>query len=109
MVKIVEFASQPKDTLPYDVVDDVQQYMKNDPMFYRKIYYPAMVRMQDAMKNNKEPKDLIAPMVGLATKGYVEAYKINKNPEDLLTTEDYDDIINRIYEDEIEALRKGEY
>lgn len=95
--------------MPFDVVDDVQQYMKNDPMFYRKVYYPTMCKMQDELKSQNNAKDLIGPMVELATKGYVECYKINKLPEDLLTTEDYDDIINRIYEDEIEALRKGDY
>jgi hypothetical protein len=37
MVKINEFYDQPiDDSLPYNVVDDVCIFMRNDPMFYRK-------------------------------------------------------------------------
>jgi hypothetical protein len=107
MVRFVEFKDQ--DALPFDIVDDVQQYMKNDPKFYRKIYYPTMCKMQEAMKGKGEAKDLIAPMIVLASRGYVEQYKINKKAEELLTSEELDDIVNRVYEDEIEALRQGEY
>ena len=105
MVRFVEF----KEEMPFDVVDDIQQYMKNDPKFYRDTYYPTMVRMQDALQKNKEVKDLVAPMVILATRGYVEQYQINKKAEELLSSEEYDDILNRVYEDEIESLRQGEY
>lgn len=107
-MRLYEFAEQPDD-LPFDVVDDVQQYMKNDPMFYRRVYYPTMCKMQECMESQNDPKDLVGPMVELATKLYVKKYNINKKPEDLLTSEDYDDIINRVYEDEVEALRNGEY
>ena len=42
MVKIVEFSHA--DDLGYDVVEDVAIYMRNDPMFYRKHYFPAMTK-----------------------------------------------------------------
>jgi len=108
MVRFVEFKEQDQ-ALPFDVVDDLQQFMKNDPKFYRSVYYPTMVKMQDAFESNKEAKDLVAPMVIMATREYIEKYQINKKAEELLTSEEYDDIVNRIYEDEIENLRQGDY
>jgi hypothetical protein len=107
-MRLYEFAEQPDD-LGFDVVDDVQEYMKNDSSFYRRVYYPTMCKMQECMEEQKDPKDLVRPMIELATRLYVEKYNINKKPQDLLTSEDYDDLINRVYEDEVEALRNGEY
>ena len=31
-----------KEELPFDVVDDTLVFMRNDPVFYRKFYYPAV-------------------------------------------------------------------
>ena len=107
-MRIDEFAQAPNDALPFDVVDDVQQYMKNDPAFYRKVYYPTMCKMQEG-GDSSNPKDLVAPMVLLAARNYVKKYQINKTPEELLTSEEIDDLINRVYEDEIELINQGEY
>jgi hypothetical protein len=108
MVKILEFTQEPNDSLPFDVVDDIQQYMKNDPAFYRRIYYPTMCKMQECGES-ENPKDLVAPMALLAARNYVKKYKINKVPEELLTAEEMDDLVNRVYEEEIEACNRGEY
>lgn len=51
-MKINEFFDQPiDDKLPFDVVDDVCVFMRNDPMFYRKSFFPAIKRMQHCGKN----------------------------------------------------------
>ena len=55
MVKINEFYDQPiDDSLPYNVVDDVCIFMRNDPMFYRKSFFPAIKRMQECSMSETE-------------------------------------------------------
>jgi hypothetical protein len=66
MVKIVEFFEQPiDDTLPYNVVEDVSVYMKNDPSFYRKHFYPTMLQFSKLQQNRKKvnPVALFKPMI----------------------------------------------
>ena len=46
-MRIDEFAHKTDDRLPFDVVDDVAIYMRNDPMFYRKQLFPAIMSMKD--------------------------------------------------------------
>ena len=107
-MRIDEFTQQQDDSLPFDVVDDIQQYMKNDPAFYRRVYYPTMCKMQECGESGN-PKDLVAPMALLAARNYVKKYKINKDAEELLNAEEMDDLINRVYEEEMEACNRGEY
>ena len=52
MVKINEFSH--KDQYGYDIVEDAAIYMRNDPMFYRKHYFPTMTQCQDAHRDGKK-------------------------------------------------------
>jgi hypothetical protein len=38
----------------FDLVDDTSFYMRNDPMFYRKQYFPAMASMADMHSKGKK-------------------------------------------------------
>ena len=46
-MRIDEFAAPTNDSLPFDVADDVAIFMRNDPMFYRKQLFPAIMSMKD--------------------------------------------------------------
>ena len=76
-MRLYEFAEQPDD-LPFDVVDDVQQYMKNDPMFYRKSFFPAVKRMQECGKKKLEwnMDEELGPMIDKAVNLYCSKYFI---------------------------------
>ena len=51
MVKLVEFSEDKyEQDLGFNVVEDLCQHMRNDPIFYRKMYYPTMATMQDKLK-----------------------------------------------------------
>jgi hypothetical protein len=113
MVKIVEFFNQPIDdnTLPFNVIEDVSVYMKNNPMFYRKHFYPTMLRFKDLMQAKKKinPVGLFNPMIKKATYDYCKEYNIGKRPEELLSNEERKELIQKIYNEELKNIREGVY
>ena len=46
-MRIVEFTHPDNKELPFDVVEDAIVFMRNDPMFYRKQYYPTVTKLAD--------------------------------------------------------------
>lgn len=117
MVKINEFFDQDQikdlkigSELPYNVVEDLAIFMKNDPIFYRKHLYPVLVDVQEAVKNGgKYNKRKMIPVVNSAIQEYVKKFGIQKRPEDLLQDGEKIECINKILKDELENFRKGEY
>lgn len=111
-MKINEFFNQQiDDKLPFDVIDDMCVFMRNDPMFYRKSFFPAIKRMQDC-SNTKEkyvPETELGPMVDKATNLYCSKFDINKRPDELLTKEEKTSIIKKIHAEEMNQIKKGEY
>ena len=116
-MKIVEFFDKKQienlklgEELPYNVVEDLCIYMRNDPMFYRKNLYPALVDVQETVKNGgKYNKKLLMPVVERAIEEYIKKFKIKKRPEDLLVQEEKMECINRLLKDEVDNFRKGMY
>jgi hypothetical protein len=96
--------------LPYNVVEDIIIYMKNDPMFYRKSLYPAMVDVQEATKNGgKYNKKNMLTVVERAITEYIKKFNIKKRPSDLMNDSEKMECINKILRDEVDNLRKGIY
>jgi len=113
MVKINEFYQQPLDDskLPFDVVDDIAIFMRNDPMFYRKNFFPAVMDMKTCNDKGQKfdaPAKLM-PIINKATESYCKEFKINKRPEELLTAEEKKTLLNKIYSEEMTNIRKGTY
>lgn len=111
-MKINEFFDQPiDDKLPFDVVDDVCVFMRNDPMFYRKSFFPAVKRMQHCGKNKLEwnMDEELGPMIDKAVKLYCSKFKINKRPNELLTAEERTSCMEKIYAEEMTMINKGHY
>jgi|13_taG_2_1085334.scaffolds.fasta_scaffold61850_3 hypothetical protein len=112
MVKINEFYDQPiDDSLPYNVVDDVCIFMRNDPMFYRKSFFPAIKRMQECSMSETEYDKIkeLGPMIDKAARLYCSKFKVGKRPEELLTKEDKYSLIQKVYAEEMTEIRKGTY
>jgi hypothetical protein len=110
MVKINEFHKF-DDTLPYNVVDDVAIFMRNDPMFYRKEFYPAIIKIKTLHDKNKtmNPKSLFNGMIEKASNLYCKKYNINKRPNELLTDSEKDSLIQKLYSEEMHNIRNGVY
>ncbi len=112
-MRINEFYQQPidDDKLPYDVVDDIAIFMRNDPMFYRKSLFPAIMNMKDCNDTGAKydaPNSLM-PIINKATESYCKNFKINKRPEQLLSDEEKKLLLNKIYSEEMTNIRKGAY
>jgi hypothetical protein len=109
-MKINEFA-QPQDyKLPFDVVDDAVVFMRNDPIFYRKKYFPAMASMADRVRNGKDfDRSVIGSVVDSGINSYCKKYKLAKGPSDIFTSEDREAIIEKICSEEIKHIERGDY
>ena len=110
-MKINEFLQQDENAINFDIVDDTIVYMRNDPMFYRKSYFPTVSKMADMHRagQNVEAEPLLGPMVDQAMEGYCKRYKVARSPSELFTTDDRLSILNRIATEELEEIKKGEY
>ena len=112
MVKIVEFTDHKEQLkLNYDVVDDVSVFMRNDPMFYRKQFFPAVSRMADMHRAGKAvtQSDCLGEMVERALEAYCQKYKIASMPDEVFTDDDRSSILDKIFSEEMEQIKKGEY
>jgi len=102
MVKINEFHDMdiPQEIMPtpdYDVGQDLLVFMRNDPMFYRKHFFPTIDNVKSDPKNTK-------PLKGMIKKGmqsYCDRYEIKNPIEDLMKNMDVEEIISAIMNDEL--------
>jgi hypothetical protein len=113
-MKINEFFTSQEDSekprFDFDVVDDLQQFMVNDPMFYRKVYYPQMLSISKRAKADKgvAPLQDLSSMISRACNEYVNKFKLNVDPRDLLSKEDQLRLSEKIISDEQGNIQKGE-
>jgi hypothetical protein len=95
--------------LGYDLKDDLIFYMQNDPAFYRKSYFPTMLKFD---KYCKEGKQVSSKGFEKLVKYAYECYQ-NKFPveglEKNLETEMCEDICNALHEQETKNCDEGFY
>ena len=97
--------------LPYDVVDDLTIFMRNDPMFYRKQLFPAIMNMKDqhdAGKSRIVPQEAFGPIVDEAMESYCQQYGLGRRDK-IFKLQDRDDVINKLYGEEMKQIECGAY
>lgn len=112
MVKIVEFFNQSDDeNLPFNVVEDVAIFMRNNPSFYRKHYYPAVLSLKEKFekKQKASPVKLFADIIEKAAYSYCKEYNVGKRPEQLLNKDEIKELIEKIFNEELNNIREGVY
>jgi hypothetical protein len=112
MVKIVEFFNQTDDEgLPFNVVEDVTIFMRNNPSFYRKHYYPAILHLKELFdkKQKANPAKIFSSMIERAAYNYCKEYNVGKRPEELLSKDELRELIQKVYEEELDNIREGAY
>jgi hypothetical protein len=112
MVKLVEFTDHKQENkFDFDIADDAVVFMRNDPMFYRKQYYPAMIELAKlvAAGDKKAARNSILPVVDNGINEYCKRYNLAKQPSDVFKDEDKQNIIKLIFAEEIPNIKKGEY
>ena len=95
----------------YDVVDDVTVFMRNDPMFYRKSFFPAVSRMADLHRAGKpiDKHQCLSSVVEQALGAYCKKFNIADVPDDTFNDSDREQIIDKLFAEEMEQIKKGEY
>ena len=95
----------------YDVPTDLIVFMRDDPMFYRKEYYPTMCGCQNCYNNGDKDKSmkLLMPMIDKAVSGYTKKYDLPYEENDLVPMDERKEIAQRIYEEEVNHFKEGEY
>jgi hypothetical protein len=112
MVKLVELNHQDREEkIPFNVVDDLAIFMRNDPMFYRKTFFPAMADAGDRMERGEsiDPIVILGPVVDKGVNTYCKKFIKNRRPEDIFTDEDRKQAIKKIYAEEMPHIKKGMY
>jgi hypothetical protein len=110
-MKLFEIQEPQKDDIPFDVAEDLAIYMRNDPMFYRKTFFPAMASVSDRMErgDSVDPATVVGPVVDKGIKGYCKKYIKNKRSEDVFNEKDRKACIDKICAEEMPNVKKGLY
>ena len=97
--------------LNFDVVDDLHVFMRNDPMFYRKCYYPTMCSISDNVSemHGKNLAKVLMPMIDKAAEGYCKRFNLGRSSNDVISLEDRKSIARKIASEEMPRIREGEY
>jgi hypothetical protein len=99
------------ESLPFDIVDDMAIYMRNDPVFYRKHYLPVMFKMADMHNSNKEfdGESMLGPVIDKGVASYCQKFIQDKRPNELMNSDDRKDLIHKLYSEEMTQIKRGEY
>jgi len=110
-MRIDEFSQQPENKFDYDVVDDVTVFMRNDPVFYRKQYFPAVAKIADLHTAGKsiDKNACLCDMIENALQAYCERFKVADLADEVFTDNDRQNIMDKVFSEEMEQIRKGEY
>ena len=96
----------PKEIIPkpdYDVPSDLLIFMRNDPMFYRKNFFPAI----DKYKENTKDTSPIENMIKVGLGQYCDKFNIENPKEEMMGDGDIQDLVRTIIADEMEELDEG--
>ena len=109
-MRIDEFAHKTDDRLPFDVVDDVAIYMRNDPMFYRRQLFPAIMRMKDQFDAGKmpDPESCLGEACNSAMESYCSKFNLGRK-ENIFKDEDRGLLINKLFGEEMKMIKDGAY
>jgi len=93
----------------FDVKEDLIYYMNNQPEFYRKQYYPMMIKFKKHHECGKQvnPKAFI-PLVKNAFEMYANEFPV-ETIRDGLKTEMCEEICAEIHKIELENIKNGHY
>ncbi len=87
----------------YDVASDLLIFMRNDPMFYRKNFFPAV----ETYKENDKDTSPIENMIKGGLGQYCQKFNILNPADELMGEGDIKALTQQIIQDEMEDLEEG--
>ena len=96
--------------IPFDVVDDIAIYMRNDPIIYRKHLFPAIMKMKDMHNSGKTPdaNACLESSCKTAMESYCQRYKLG-SPKNVFKKDDKDALIQKLFSEEMKMIKDGAY
>ena len=97
--------------LPFDLAEDLYVFMKNDPKFYRKNYFPVLANCSDCAKNKKsfDFQEKMMPVIDSAFRAYADQYDLPRRARNLFTDEVKHSVCSMAASEEMETIRQGGY
>ena len=110
-MKLFEVDAELAKKIPWDLVEDTLVYMRNEPMFYRKEYYPTMTQVADNHRDGAtfDIQEMIMPLIDKGINAYCKKYKLASLPDDVFSESHRKQLFDKIYQEEMEQIKKGEY
>jgi len=110
-MKLDDLKQRANEDIPFDVVDDLAIFMRNDPMFYRKTFFPAMADASDKLERGEaiDPVIMLKPVVDKGVKSYCKKYIKDRRSEDIFTDDDKSACVKKIHAEEMPNIEKGMY
>jgi hypothetical protein len=112
-MKIFEIFSNPSDeafTPNFDIGDDLVYFVNNDPQFYRKHYFPFIVKVKEARQNKtKFSSKAFESLVKHAYSTYKQTFQEEPNLPTNLDEELIKEICEKLYEIELKNIDEGQY
>lgn len=112
MVKIYEVTEvKENDDLDFDLVDDTSVWMRNDPQFYRKEFFPVMSKIADMHRDGKDidHRKHLTPVVDKGIERYCAEYNLGHSSEEVFTQQDRDALIDKLFGECLEEIKGGDY
>jgi hypothetical protein len=105
--------SQPnteKKELGFDLKDDLSFFMNNDPEFYRKKYYPTILKLKKYVKDDKTvgPR-AFEGLVNYAYECYRNKFNTVEGLSESLDKEILESLCKHILESEVKNIKDGQY
>ena len=93
-----------------ELVDDVAIFMRNDPMFYRKSLFPAIMNMKDRHDSGKScvAEECLSEVCGRAMESYCSKFKLG-SPTNIFKPEDKGQLIQKVFGEEMKMIKDGAY
>ena len=111
IMRLFEVDAELTKKIPWDLVEDTLVYMRNEPMFYRREYYPVMTQLADShrAKSSSNVREMIMPLINKGINAYCKKYNLAAMPDDVFGEDTRNKLFDKIYNEEIEQIKKGEY
>lgn len=95
--------------IPFDLGDDLLFFMRNDDDFYRRNYYPHVVKcMSHVKKGHDLTSQVFSPMVRHAYECYTKKFPVRELPE-MLEDDVCEEVCNKIRTEEIKNIKDDIY
>lgn len=94
--------------LDFDPLDDLAFFIRNDPLYYRKEYYPLVAKLDDYTQAGKKCKDTaFVPCVNKAVKIYIKKFNISHDATKIFTKDAIQDLAQKMFREELENIKTG--